>query len=421
MKPTKKLYLLSFLLPLVAINFCYSQETNYATNTRTTFSDEKKLYINFDIVSNDGSKYFHVVLELIYQGTPVKPNPNNLFGAHGHAITPGNKVIYWDYENDFSQDINKLEVNVFAWREKEPQAKFKSTTESGNFFAPCKINFSNYSENSDRYEWNFGDAGSGIENSSFEENPSHNFKNGGRYTISLTAYNTNLNLNNTYYETIVVKEHESTIADFKIIGFENLKKQSVPITIEFKNLSVNADGFSWDFGDPQSGRNKNTSTEADPSHRYKNPGQYKIELTARNSFSGLSSAKTMDIVLPGKPMRETEDSATPTSSEYEKHKKIKTIWLASTITTATAGTVLLLKSISLHSDYKSATSTADAVDIKNKYKKLDILYPLAFGTAALSGVMTGIHAKKQADAKVRIGFHATPLDDGGLITLSLNF
>jgi PKD repeat protein len=419
MKPMKKLYLLSFLLPFTAINFCYSQETNYATNTKTTLSDEKKLYINFDIISNDGSKYFYVVLELMYQGTPVKPNPNNLYGAQGHAITPGNKVVYWDYENDFNQDINKLEVNVFAWREKEPQAKFRSTTESGNFFAPCKINFSNLSENSDRYEWDFGDATSGVENNSFEENPSHTYKKGGRYTISLTAYNTNLNLQNSFYETIVVKEHESTVADFKIIGFENLKKQSVPITIEFKNLSLNADGFMWDFGDPQSGRNKNTSTDTHPSHRYKNPGQYKIELTATNSFSGLSSVKTMEIVLPGKPQRETTEPTQKISSDYDKHKKMKTIWLTSTITTATVGTALLLKSNGLHNDYKTATS--DAKEIREKFEKLDKIYPVAFGAAVLSGVMTGIQAKKQKEAQANLSFYVVPYQDGGLVTLSCNF
>ena len=417
MHSIKKLFLSIIFTALVA-NYSSAQD-NYASNVRTTVSDEKKLFINYDIVSNDGTKYFHVVLELLYLGTPVRPNPNNLFGDHGHAITPGNKIIFWNYENDFKQDIEKLEVKVFAWREKEPQAKFRSTAESDNFFAPCIIQFNNLSENSDRYEWNFGDAGSGIENNSFEENPTHTFKKGGRYTISLTAYNTSLNLQNTFYETIVVREHESTVADFKIIGFENLKKQSVPISIEFKNLSENADSYQWDFGDPQSGRNRNTSTETDPLHRYKNPGQYKIELTAKNSFSGLSSVKTMDIVLPGKPTQDKQERSGATSADYEKHKKMKTIWLAATATTATAGTVLFIKSNSLYNDYKIATT--DALEIREKYEKLDVIYPVALGAAVFSGVMTGIQAKKQKDAKAQLGFQVIPVKNGGLVTLSLNF
>jgi PKD repeat protein len=389
------------LISVFFVNFIYGQD-NYATNIQTTVSDDQKLFVNYDIVSNNGTKYFHVILELLYHETPVKPNPNNLFGDQGHAITPGSKIIYWDYKNDFKQDIKKLEVNILAYREKEPQAKFKSTTESGNFFSPCKINFSNLSEKSDRYEWNFGDAGSGIENSSFEKNPSHNFKKRGCYTISLTAYNTNLNLNITYYETIVVKEYESTFADFKIIGFENLKKQSVPVTIELKNLSVNADGFSWDFGDPQSGRNKNTSTETDPSHRYKNPGQYKIELIARNSFSGLSTVKTMKIVLLGQPTKVETVPENPANAEYLKQKKLKTIFLASTITSATVGGVILLKSNSLHNDYESATDEAES--IRKKYETLDKIYPVFFAAAIFSGIETYIHAKNKIKLKRSLVF-----------------
>ena len=406
------------LFSVFFVNFIFGQD-NYATNIQTTVSDDQKLFVNYDIVSNDGTKYFHVILELLYQGTPVKPNPNNLFGDQGHAITPGSKIIYWDYKNDFKQDIKNLEVNILAWREKEPQAKFKSNTESGNFFSPCKINFSNLSENSDRYEWNFGDAGSGIENSSFEENPSHNFKNGGRYTISLTAYNTKLNLNNTYYETIVVKEHEPTMADFKIIGYENLTKQSIPINIEFKNLSLNANNYTWDFGDPQSGRNRNTSTETDPSHRYKNPGQYKIELTARNSFSGLSSVKTMEIVLPGQPTKVETVPENPANAEYLKQKKLKTIFLASAITSATVGSVILLKSNSLHNDYENATDEAES--IREKYETLDNIYPFFFAAAIFSGVETYIHAKKQNKATTQLGFQAVPVKSGCVITLTYNF
>ena len=50
-----------FLLLLLFIYQLSSGQNNYATNVRTTISEEKKLFINFDIVSNDGSKYFHEI------------------------------------------------------------------------------------------------------------------------------------------------------------------------------------------------------------------------------------------------------------------------------------------------------------------------------------------------------------------------
>ncbi len=412
-----RLLLLSFLLLFVVTNVCYSQETNYATNVRTTpRTDEKKMFVEYDLVANDGTRFFNVILELIYEGQPVIPNTNNLFGDYGRAITPGNKIIYWNYKDDFNKDINKLEVNVIAYQEKEPKAEFEFSTESGNLIAPCKLIFNNLSSNSDRYEWNFGDANSGIENNSFEKNPSHTYEKGGRYTISLKAYNSVIKLESETNEDVIIQEHKPTVADFKIIGSE-YKKSTVPVIIELKNLSENADKFIWDFGDPQSGRTQNTSEEFEPSHRYMNRGQYTIELTAKNTSSGISDVKKLDLVLSGKPVKEKPEPAV--SSDYKKHKTKKTIWLASTITTAAVGTGLLLKSNSLHNDYESATT--DAKEIREQFETLDKIYPVAFGAAVLSGVMTAIHAKKQANAKARIGFQVLPIQDGGLATLSLNF
>jgi PKD repeat protein len=407
-----------FMIFTFLTTLSYGQQ-NYASNVRLTYSDEQKLFVNYDIVVNDGTEYFYVFLDISYENNAIKPNSNNLFGDYGHAINPGNKIIFWNYSDEFKGDIKKVKVNIFAYAEKEPQAKFKSTPQNENYYAPCEINFTNLSENSNRYEWNFGDVNSGIENNSFEENPSHTFKNGGRYTITLKAYNTDINLENTFNETIVVKEYEPTVANFKIIGFENLKKQSVPLNVEFKNLSENADKYSWDFGDPNSGRNKNTSTEIDPSHRYKNPGQYQIELTAKSTFSGLSSKKTIEIVLPGKPSKIDSPTQISSSSEYDKHKKMKTIWLTSSITTFTTGGLVFLKSNSLHNDYNS--STTDAADIRKKYETLDKVYPALLGAAVLSGVMTIVHAKKQSEAKSKLSFQTHPTNGGGILTLTYNF
>lgn len=49
-----------------------------------------------------------------------------------------------------------------------------------------------------------------------------------------------------------------------------------PLTVHLVNTSKNASSGTWDFGDGT------TSTEGNPSHRYKNIGVYKIKLTAYN-------------------------------------------------------------------------------------------------------------------------------------------
>jgi gliding motility-associated-like protein len=53
-------------------------------------------------------------------------------------------------------------------------------------------------------------------------------------------------------------------------------KYGAPISINFINLSQEADVFSWDFGDGH------TSAERSPRHTYETAGSYDIVLTASN-------------------------------------------------------------------------------------------------------------------------------------------
>jgi PKD repeat protein len=55
-----------------------------------------------------------------------------------------------------------------------------------------------------------------------------------------------------------------------------------PLLVRFRNLSENAESFSWDFGD------KTFSSEQNPSHTYNIPGNYIVKLTVTN-ISGQSS------------------------------------------------------------------------------------------------------------------------------------
>jgi len=400
----------SILFLFVLVNLSFSQ-TNYASNISTTVGEEKKLFINYDIIANDGTMFFNIFLELSYEGQPIKFDPLNVYGDYGFVRSAGNKIIYWNYENDFKLEIEKLEVKVYAFPEKEPKAMFRSASETGNFYAPCKINFTNLSDNSDRYEWNFGDINSGDENSSTEVKPSHTYKNPGSYNVSLTAYNTKLDISSTFYETIIIREPEPTVADFEITDFENLKEKSVPVEVRFNNMSTNADSFTWNFGDPKSGEQKNMSEETSPVHLYSQPGSYNIELTAKNSLTGQSSVKNREILL--------QELVKEAASAYDKHKKMKTIWLAATGATTAAGMGLFLKSNSLYNDYKTATT--DAVDIREKYEKLDKIYPALFGAAILSGAMTFIQAKKQSNATAKLEFTPVIGKDCGELTLKFNF
>ncbi|WP_439697099.1 gliding motility-associated C-terminal domain-containing protein [Mucilaginibacter sp. AW1-7] len=64
-----------------------------------------------------------------------------------------------------------------------------------------------------------------------------------------------------------------------------------PLAIQFKNRSVNADSYLWDFGDGT------TSTESEPGHTYNNKGEYTVKLTATKSNSCFSSVSKANLAI----------------------------------------------------------------------------------------------------------------------------
>lgn len=76
-----------------------------------------------------------------------------------------------------------------------------------------------------------------------------------------------------------------------IFGFD--QPACVGEYIQFTNSCVNADSFTWDFGDG------NSSTLAEPQHIYATAGNYLVRLTARSSFScEASDTTTVNVAVP---------------------------------------------------------------------------------------------------------------------------
>lgn len=59
--------------------------------------------------------------------------------------------------------------------------------------------------------------------------------------------------------------------------------------ISFTNTSSDADSYMWDFGDGEE------STEMNPTHYYKSPGNYTVTLTATNDDGSNSTSKALTI------------------------------------------------------------------------------------------------------------------------------
>ncbi len=130
---------------------------------------------------------------------------------------------------------------------------------------PVKFHFFDESESLNqvnKWEWNFGDGSTSI-----EQNPQHEFYNFGEYNISLTIEDAkgckSVKLINKAIEAIEPN------ADF-----ESTKNYiCIHDSVRFYDISnSNIESFNWDFG------NGYTSTERNPSQLYMNEGNYDVSL-----------------------------------------------------------------------------------------------------------------------------------------------
>jgi PKD repeat protein len=127
------------------------------------------------------------------------------------------------------------------------------------------------------WAWDFGDLGT-----SDQQDPSHEYKSAGSYTVSLTA--TGLGGSDTETKTnyITVSEMPSP----PVAGFSGSPTSGdAPLTVQFTDESTGTiTSWSWDFGDGGS------SAQQNPSHEYQSAGSYEVGLTVTGP--GGSNTKT---------------------------------------------------------------------------------------------------------------------------------
>lgn len=123
--------------------------------------------------------------------------------------------------------------------------------------------FANLSTNALSVFWDFGDG-----TTSTDFNPIHKFDT-GTYTITMVALNSGAcNTSDTFRKTITIKP--GATADFDFVP----KIPNANDSIHYTNLSVNATGYLWLFGDGTQSR------VVHPSHLFRKTGTYKTCLVA---------------------------------------------------------------------------------------------------------------------------------------------
>lgn len=165
-----------------------------------------------------------------------------------------------------------------------PHADFTVTPNEG-----CDANVVTLTNNSQyavTYYWEFGDG----QTSSAAYPGTHTYAATGTYTVKLIVSN-DCGTDSTEHE-VTITETPTPVADFSGTPLEICAGQSV----EFTNLSNNADSYSWNFGDG------GTSSAENPSHTYSSPGRFTVSLTATNDCGSDTETKDYYVVVRANPV-----------------------------------------------------------------------------------------------------------------------
>ncbi len=196
-----------------------------------------------------------------------------------------NLVLPASNGNITDSKYNKIVVKAESG---SPIADFSTSVSEG--YAPLLVKFTDHSENATQWNWDFEDG-----NTSTEQNPEHTYYEVGDFTVDLTVSNANGTASKTQKITVYegpIEEKILPVADFNAVPMSD----DAPLSVKFNDLSENAKGWNWNFGDG------NTSTDQNPEHTYSEAGDFTVDLTVSNENG--TDSKTQKITVYGGPIEE---------------------------------------------------------------------------------------------------------------------
>jgi len=178
-----------------------------------------------------------------------------------------------------------------------PVANFQYTDTCENALVHfTDVSFPNGTGSIVSWKWDFGDAGSGVNNQSFLQNPSHDFTNGNStYQVSLIVENSN-NCTDTIVKPVHIRPAPPVDFTFNTACVNQVVTFNAnPVVMTFSTIAT----WDWDFGD---GTAHGTSPVVE-NHAYGSPGNYTAVLTVtdlngcQNAVS--RSVSVMALPIPG--------------------------------------------------------------------------------------------------------------------------
>lgn len=179
-------------------------------------------------------------------------------------------------------------ISKFVTVDAIPKADFKVDNLAG--CVPMNVNFTDLSSTASNsiYTWNFGD---GTANGTTKD-ISHTYFSANSFSIKYIVKSPQ-----GCIDSIVKTNYISTVnpptAKFTFEA-EKGKKLKTKKEIEFKNLSVGASSYVWDFGDEA------LSTLKNPKHSYSDIGEYEVCLSSSSSISCKSTYCDTIFIYKGK-------------------------------------------------------------------------------------------------------------------------
>lgn len=254
--------------------------------------------------------------------TPRDPAPESwewTFGDGGPVSTEQNPAHTYEVPGTYTVQLKALwpsggsdKVNGGRfYREivvtQPPQSEFSALPDKGR--SPLEVRFSDTSSGSvASWEWDFGDGSP----KSTEQSPAHTFTNPTAQDIvrTVTLRVTDQQGASATSTATVTVQPESEVRLVIVRDGQELKgiKGYAPLTVQFRDKSVNLASALWDFGD------QSTTTTTNPSHKYETPGNYVATLT--NLANNAKDTVQVDVYT------RPELTVSPSSTEITREEEV---------------------------------------------------------------------------------------------------
>jgi len=229
--------------------------------------------------------------------TLIYHNDSTFFGGNPAPPNQTVDVIYQWFNSAFGIPVLTVEGKIVGSTETYSKASYIDSVrclQPNSFFAytplipyldgssNADVTFTNMSNNSDIYNWDFDDG-----NTSVQTNPTNTFTSAGTYLVQLIATNTVCSPfeHDTLIIPIIVKDSNAVAANFYYTPISPCNGD----TVFFTNTSLNATQYNWDFGDGSS------STLFNPYNIYNTSGIFNVELIASDGITNDTTIKVITI------------------------------------------------------------------------------------------------------------------------------